>query len=138
MIYNMQKFIGDDALVSTAHGGVGMTDVLKTQDVSREEIGQRLYRVTKEKSAENACEKIRMHLGMRWSEFGRDDIETLKVILEEAWTCCEGSTWERIEFHNLSYDDVRKLLNTRRWSGDNLASRQRTTEEALRILVPSV
>ncbi len=115
-----------------------MTDVLKKSDVSREEIGQRLYRVTKEKSAENACEKIRTHLGVRWSELDGGEVDTLKVILEEAWTCCDGSTWERIEFHNLSYDDVRKLLNTRRWSGDDLASRQRNKDEVMRILRPQV
>ena len=115
-----------------------MTDVLKTADISREEIGRRLYRVTKEKNAEKACEKIRVHLGMRWSEFDRNDVDNLKVILEEAWTCCDGSTWEKIEFHNLSYDDVRNLLNTRRWSGDDLISRQRNSDEVLQILVPGV
>jgi hypothetical protein len=115
-----------------------MTDVLKKSDVSREEIGQRLYRVTKEKSAENACEKIRVHLGVRWSELDRSEVETLKVVLEEAWTCCDGSTWERIEFHNLSYDDVHRLLNTRRWSGDDLISRERNRDEVLRILAPRV
>jgi hypothetical protein len=115
-----------------------MTDVLKKSDVSREEIGQRLYRVTKEKSAENACEKIRMHLGVQWNELDRSEVDTLKVVLEDAWTCCDGSTWEWIEFHNLSYDDVRRLLNTRRWSGDDLISLQRNRDEVLRILTPGV
>lgn len=115
-----------------------MTDVMKKSDVSKEEIGQRLYRVTKEKSAEKACEKIRMHLGVQWNELDRSEVDSLKVILEEAWACCDGTTWERIEFHNLSYDDVRRLLNTRRWSGDDLGSRQRGSDEVLRILVPRV
>lgn len=113
-----------------------MSDVYKTPDVSKEKIGERLYQLTKEKSAEKACEKIRVHLGARWTELEPGEVDTLKVILEEAWTCCDGTTWERIEFHNLSYDDVRKLLNTRRWSGDSLASRQRNSDEVLRILVP--
>jgi hypothetical protein len=115
-----------------------MTDVYKKPDVSKEEIGQRLYQLTKEKSAETACEKIRVHLGVRWSEFDHEEIDSLKRILGHAWTCCDGSTWERIEFHNLSYDDVRKLLNTERWSGDSLGSQRRSSDEVLRILVPVV
>ncbi|MEN6342672.1 MAG: hypothetical protein ABFC89_08955 [Methanospirillum sp.] len=115
-----------------------MSDVYKTPDVSKEKIGERLYQLTKQKSAEKACEKIRMHLGVRWSEFDDSEVNELKVILEEAWTCCDGTVWDRIEFHNLSYDDVRKLLNTRRWSGDSLSSRQRNSDEVLRLLVPAV
>jgi hypothetical protein len=113
-----------------------MSDVPKTQDISRTGIGQRLYQVTKEKNAEMACEKIRAHLGIRWSEFDRSDVESLKRILGQAWTCVDAKTWERIEFHNLSYDDVRKLLNTSRWSGDDLVSQKRCSDEALQILAP--
>jgi hypothetical protein len=107
-------------------------------DVSRIEIGQRIYQLTKEKSAETALEKIRAHLGMRWGEFDRREIESLKRLLGHAWTCVDCSTWDRIEFHNLSYDDVRKLLNTERWSGDDLVSRKRNSDEVLQILAPRV
>jgi hypothetical protein len=134
MIYQTQTFIGNPAIVTPVHGGVDMPDVLKPPDVSRNEIGQRLYQVTKEKSAEAACEKVRAHLGPRWSELDRSEVESLKRILGQAWTCVDGKTWDRIEFHNLSYDDVRKILNTSRWSGDDLAARQRCSDEALRIL----
>ena len=113
-----------------------MSDVPKTQDTSRTGIGQRLYQVTKEKHAEMACEKIRSHLGIRWSEFDRGDVESLRRILGQAWTCVDAKTWDRIEFHNLSYDDVRKLLNTSRWSGDDLVSQKRCSDEALQILAP--
>lgn len=111
-----------------------MSDTMKRSDISKEEIGQRLYRVTKEKSAERACEKIRTHLGVQWHELAPGEVDQLRVILEEAWACCDGSTWERIEFHNLSYEDVRKLLNTRRWSGDDLAAHKRSSDEVVRIL----
>ena len=107
-------------------------------DVSRTEIGQRIYQLTKEKSAETALEKIRAHLGMRWSEFDRREVDSLKRVLGQAWTCCDGKTWDRIEFHNLSYDDIRKLLNTERWSGDDLVSRKRNSDEVLQILAPRV
>jgi hypothetical protein len=132
MIYHMQTFIGDPRIERAAHGGVGMTDV------SRTEIGQRIYQLTKEKSAETALEKIRAHLGMRWSEFDRREVDSLKRLLGQAWTCVDCSTWDRIEFHNLSYDDVRKLLNTERWSGDDLVSRKRNSDEVLLILAPRV
>ncbi len=132
MIYHMQRFIGDPSIETAAHGGVGMPDV------SRTEIGQRIYQLTKEKSAETALEKIRAHMGMRWAEFDRRDVDALKRLLGHAWTCVDCSTWDRIEFHNLSYDDVRKLVNTERWSGDDLVSRQRNSDEVLRILAPRV
>jgi len=128
----------DPALETAAQGGLSMPDVSKTPDISRTEIGQRLYQVTKEKSAETACEKIRAHLGARWSEFDRSEVESLKRILGQAWTCVDAKTWDRIEFHNLSYDDVRKLFNTSRWSGTDLAAQKRCSDEALQILTPRV
>jgi len=107
-------------------------------DVSRTEIGQRIYQLTKEKSAELALEKIRAHMGTRWAEFDRREIDTLKRLLGQAWTCVDCSTWDRIAFQNLDYDDVRRILNTERWSGDNLVSRQRSGNEVVRILRPGV
>jgi hypothetical protein len=115
-----------------------MTDVYKKPDVSKEEIGQRLYQLTKEKCAETACDKIRAHLGMQWKELDHVEVERLKLILGQAWTCVDGATWDRIEFHNLSYDDVRRLLNTQRWSGDDMVARKKNSDEVLRLLVPTV
>ncbi|HOT93583.1 MAG TPA: hypothetical protein PK089_00105 [Methanoregulaceae archaeon] len=103
-------------------------------DVSRTEVGQRIYQLTKEKSAEQALEKIRARLGARWAEFDRREIETLKRLLGQAWTSVDGRTWERIAFHDFSYDDVRRILNTERWSGDDLVSVQRRGDEVVRIL----
>ena len=107
-------------------------------DVSRNEIGQRIYQLAREKSAETALDKIRTHLGLKWSEFNRRDVDRLKRLLGQAWTSVDRSTWDRIEFHNLSYDDVRKILNTERWMGDDLIDRRRSTDEVLRILAPRV
>ncbi len=103
-------------------------------DVSRTEIGQRIYQLTKEKSAEQALEKIRAHVGARWAELDRREIETLKRLLGQAWTCVDCTTWDRIAFQNFSYDDVRRILNTDRWSGDDLVSVNRRGSEVVRIL----
>jgi hypothetical protein len=108
--------------------GMGMPDISQTV------IGQRIYQLTKEKSAELALEKIRAHVGTRWTEFDRQEIDTLKRLLGQAWTCVDCSTWDKFAFHNLCYDDVRQILNAERWSGDDLVSRRRSGDEVVRIL----
>ena len=125
---DLKRYIGTRGIRKLTHEVVGMPDV------SRTEIGQRIYQLTKEKSAEQALEKIRAHVGARWAEFDRREIETLKRLLGQAWTCVDCTTWDRIPFQDFSYDDVRRILNTGRWSGDDLASVNRRSDEVVRIL----
>jgi len=103
-------------------------------DVSRTEIGRRLFSLQKEKSIEQALEKIRKNLGEEWRDFSAEEIELLKQALGDAWVFIERDVWEKIAFSRLSKRDAMDLIAIGRESQAKEIDQRVAVEKALRVL----
>jgi hypothetical protein len=79
-------------------------------EVSKTEVGRRLFQVHKEKGVENALKKIRRGIADDWKMLSEDDIEVLKRMLGECWVYIDRSVWEKIAFTKLGFDDVLHIV----------------------------
>lgn len=103
-------------------------------DVSRTEIGRRLFSLQKEKSIEQALEKIRKNLGEEWRDFSQEEIDLLKHALGDAWVFIERDVWEKIAFSRLSRRDVLDLIAIGRESRAKEIDQRVAVEKASRVL----
>ncbi|MDI9632988.1 MAG: hypothetical protein QXL43_00810 [Methanolinea sp.] len=107
-------------------------------DVSRTEIGRRLFSLQKEKSIEQAIEKIRKNLGDEWKDLSQEDIGFLKDALGDAWVFIERSTWEKIAFSRLSRRDVLDLVAIGREVKAGEVEQRAAVEKISRILTATI
>jgi hypothetical protein len=107
-------------------------------EVSRTEIGRRIYRLHQEKSVEEAVEKIRQKLGNEWKNITKEDIHSLKFILGETWVFVEREVWDKIAFTKLSFDDVRNLIRLGKGSAGGDINHKSAVEQAILILKTTI
>lgn len=79
-------------------------------EVSRDEIGRRMFQLKKEKAAEKALLSIRDHLGPSWESLAPDEIAALSHILGEMWGVTKRDVWGAYIFSSLTISDVRALI----------------------------
>lgn len=103
-------------------------------DVSRTEIGRRLFSLQKEKSIEQALEKIRKNLGEEWRDFSQEEIDLLKHALGDAWVFIERDVWEKIAFSRLSRRDILDLIAIGRETREKEIDQRVAVEKASRVL----
>lgn len=103
-------------------------------EVSRAEIGRRIYRLHQEKSVEEAVEKIRQKLGAEWKTLTKEDIDSLKFILGETWVYVERDVWDKIAFTKLSFEDIKNITRLGRGSIDGDITQKSAVEQTTIIL----
>ena len=96
-------------------------------EVTREEMGRRLFMVKKEKAVESAVDKIRLTLGQDWNDFLVADIESLQFILGEMWVLLSRSTWEQYSFSRLKKSDIHEIITL----GQELTRKNITDQQAV-------
>lgn len=79
-------------------------------DINDEELGRRLFITNREKSVEEALQKIRHSLGHSWNIFSTSDISALTSVLGELWVAVERSDWGTYTFSRLDSNDVDELV----------------------------
>jgi hypothetical protein len=79
-------------------------------DITRTDIGRRMYQLHKEKNVEHLIEMIRQHLGADWKSYSDEDIRLLERLLGDAWVGFDKGHWEKIPFGRMTKDDVNHLL----------------------------
>ena len=79
-------------------------------DVSKEEIGRRMFQLHKDKSVEKVIQKIKDNIGPDWKSFSEDEVRLLERLLGTAWTHFEQSSWEKIPFASMKKEDVRRII----------------------------
>jgi hypothetical protein len=85
-------------------------EITAMPDISATERGKRYFQVMKEKQAEKAISRIQKQLKADWQVLSLADVRILKSLLGEVWVYLEQKTWDRYPFHELSRQDVRKLI----------------------------
>ncbi|MEN6611135.1 MAG: hypothetical protein ABFC24_09840 [Methanoregulaceae archaeon] len=79
-------------------------------EVSRDDLGRRVFQLKKEKAAEAALDSIRNNLGQSWESLTTDDIAALAHILREMWGVTGRDVWGAYIFSSLTLSDVRALI----------------------------
>ena len=90
--------------------------MVKMPDVTKTEIGRRMYQLHKEKGVEKIIEKMRRNIGPEWKAFTGDEIHLLERLLSAAWANIEQSKWDQIQFSRMSKDDVRRVLDVGKYT----------------------
>jgi hypothetical protein len=103
-------------------------------DVSRTEIGRRIFILNKEKHAEAAVEKIRRRCGADWGSVSMEEISLLRELLGEAWVYTERSVWDKIAFSNISMGDLYQIIGIGRNVRERNVAVQKGMEEIIAIL----
>ena len=103
-------------------------------DVSRTEIGRRMFILNKEKHAEVAVEKIRRSLGADWGSVSMEEIKLLRELLGEAWVYTNPSVWDKIAFSNISMADLYQIVGIGRNIRERNVAVQTGMDEIIAIL----
>ena len=104
-------------------------------DVSRTEIGRRMFQLQKEKAVEKVIEKIRQKIGSEWKSFSERDVHLLERLLEAAWVNTDKTAWEKIRFATCSKEDVQRVLSVARGIDLEKVSQHAVAEEVEKVLV---
>ncbi len=118
---------------SRTHNGNEERELIMPE-VSRAEIGRRIYRLHQEKSVEEAVEKIRQKLGDEWKSLIKEEIDSLKFILGETWVYVERDVWDKIAFTKLSFEDIKNIIRLGRGSIDSDITQKSAVEQTILIL----
>jgi hypothetical protein len=86
-------------------GGEGMPDVSKT------EVGRRLFHIQREKGVENAMKKIKEGVGPGWKNFTPNTIRLFSHLLQCTWNVIGRDTWDKIPFGKMTEKDVTRILS---------------------------
>lgn len=104
-------------------------------DITKTDIGRRMYQLHKEKGVEKATEKIRESLGADWKTFSDADIRMLERLLGEAWVSFENTHWEKIPFGRMKKEDVDHVLDIGRFLDLDKAPKTRVLEQLEMVLL---
>ncbi|MBN2279713.1 MAG: hypothetical protein JXQ65_03955 [Candidatus Marinimicrobia bacterium] len=107
-------------------------------DITKTDIGRRMYQLHKEKGVEKATEKIRESLGADWKIIPDADIRLLEQLLGVAWVSFDTRLWEKIPFGQMRREDVERILDTGRFLDLDTAPKTQVLEELERVLLKGV
>ncbi len=79
-------------------------------EVTKTEVGRRLFQVRREKGVETAIKKIHHGIGDDWKLFSEGDIKVLERMLGECWVYIDSNVWESIAFSQLKYTDILHII----------------------------
>jgi len=80
-------------------------------DVSRAEVGRRLYHVHREKRVERAIKLMQQGLGPDWKSLSQDEIHLCGHLLQCTWNVIDQTLWDKIPFARITKKDVQNILS---------------------------
>ena len=103
-------------------------------DVSRTDIGRRMFQLQKEKAVEQVIEKIRQNLRSEWKTLSTADVHLLERLLQAAWVNTDKVAWEKIRFNTCSKEDVQRILSVASGIDLEKTSQHEVAEELEKVL----
>lgn len=104
-------------------------------EVSRREIGQRLYHVHREKRAQAAIKKIMAGLGDEWKTFSGSEIHLLGLLLQCTGNTVDQKIGDTLPFNRLTKEAVAKILSTGKDYVPGTAADKRVIDEIRKVLL---
>ncbi|WP_343089162.1 hypothetical protein [Methanocalculus natronophilus] len=102
-------------------------------EVPRDGIGRRVFQLKQQRSVEQAIAIIRTTLGEKWMGFSEDDVNALRMILEELWLQTPRSTWKNYSFSRLTYTDIQTITRIGHSRMRDLMSKKEATNQLNQI-----
>ncbi|MDI6900919.1 MAG: hypothetical protein QMC79_04415 [Anaerosomatales bacterium] len=81
----------------------------KRPQTTEENLGVRVYEVTKQRAVERAIERLRAGLKADWFYLTQDDIANLRWLFGEIWATRDRADWDALHFSKLDIRDARIL-----------------------------
>jgi len=103
-------------------------------EVSRTEIGRRMYSLQKEKNVERVIEKVRKQLGSDWARISQEDQDVLKYMIGEVWVYRERDFWERVQYSRLTVKAILDIVSIGRKLISHESDPRKAVEDASEIL----
>jgi hypothetical protein len=107
-------------------------------DITKTDIGRRMYLLQKEKGVEKATETVRGSLGADWKSFSDEDICMLERLLAEAWVSFDRTLWEKIPFGRMKKEDLEHILDIGRFLDLDKAPKTQVLEQLGKVLLAGV
>ena len=104
-------------------------------DITKTDIGRRMYQLHKEKNVERIIEMMRMNLGNEWRSFSEADIRLLERLIGDAWVGFDKSLWEKIPFGRMTKDDISHLIAVGRYMDLDKTPRTQIMEDVKNVLL---
>jgi hypothetical protein len=104
-------------------------------DVSKEEIGRRMFQLHKDKNVEQVILKVRDTIGADWKSFTQEEVRLFERLLGMGWTHMEKAKWEKIPFATMTKEDVKRILAIARCIDIEKASQQMVVEKVEKALL---
>lgn len=104
-------------------------------DVTKADIGRRMYHVHREKLVEQAIKMIQQGLGTEWKSFSEDEIYLLGHLLQCTWNTIDQKIWDKIVFANVTKSNVQKILAQGKGVGPGKNPSQEAVAEIKKILL---
>jgi hypothetical protein len=83
----------------------------KMPDVTKAEVGRRLYHVHREKRVEHGIKLMQQNLGPAWKSLKEDEIQVLGHLLQCTWNTIDQKSWDAIPLGTITMDTVQKILS---------------------------
>ena len=80
-------------------------------DITKTDIGRRMYQLHKGKNVEHIIEMMRQNMGADWKSYTDEDIHLLERLIGDAWVGFDKTLWEGIPFGRMTREDINKLLD---------------------------
>jgi hypothetical protein len=104
-------------------------------DITKTDIGRRMYQLHKEKNVERIIEMMRQNLGADWKSFSDQDIHMLERLIGDAWVGFDKNLWEKIPFARMTKDDVSHLLAVGKFMDMDKTPRTQVMEDVRNVLL---
>lgn len=104
-------------------------------DISRTEIGRRMFSLQKEKNVELVIEKIRKHMGPDWSRLSQEDLHVLKYMIGEVWVYKDREFWESVPYSKITMVALLDIISLGRKSRSEEIDTRKAVEEVTAILL---
>jgi len=104
-------------------------------DITKTDIGRRMYLLHKEKNIERIIEMIRQNLGADWKSLTDTDIHLLERLFGDAWVTFDKTLWENIPFGRITKGDVDHLLAIGKYMDLDKTPKTQVLDEVQKVLL---
>jgi hypothetical protein len=104
-------------------------------DITKTDIGRRMYLLHKEKNVEHVIEQIRQNLGTGWKTYPDTDIHLLEQLIGDAWVGFDKPLWEKIPFGRMTKGDVDRLLDLGKSGDTDKTPKSQVMDEVKAVLL---
>lgn len=103
-------------------------------EITRDELGRRIFEMQEKKAVWDAVEKIRRNLGDTWTSFTQSDHQLLSHLLGQIWVSVSRDEWDSIVFSRMRSEDIEEILGIGKALENREIGERKAVDDIHRIL----